>query len=121
MASEEANNIWVEIETPEGKQEFCTLESARKYLGNLSGSGLNLILNKQQITRWEFGSGRTKYLKKEDVEELKRQREQPRPSNEHIPPKQLLAGAAAILEQVQHGRIDEVAITRWLQMYQEMK
>lgn len=122
MVPEEVNNnIWLEIETDEGKQLFCTLESARRYLG-LSGPGLNLVLNKQGVKRWKLGQGAIKYLKKEDVEELKHQREQLHSSNEpRISSKQLLAGAATLLERVQAGHADTEAIAKWLEMYQEAK
>lgn len=120
---ETADDIeWIEIEVPgeDDKQRACSVGDARLYLG-VSGPGMNLILRDNDVTRWTYGHGSTKYVLERDLEKIKRLRQQVRPSGGRTSMKSLLAEAAVLFEQTRDGHADTEAIGKWLRMYREIE
>jgi hypothetical protein len=113
---------WIEMDIPgRGMQKVCSISDARYFFG-VSGTQLQTILNEQNVTRYETGHGRTKYVCEVDLEEVRRVRMTTRPANGvRISPKQLLAQAAALLQRAQDGHADTEAIDKWLKMYREIE
>lgn len=112
---------WVTIPTPDrGTQQACSIGDAEIYMRPLSKSGLLLVLDKYQITRYAAGHGRIKYVLRIDLDHIKRLRSEVRIADEPgtSSVEQLIEQAAQLLEQVQAGQIDTAAITAWLELYQ---
>lgn len=115
---------WIQMDIPgRGTQRVCSISDARLFF-NVSGTQLQTILNEHNITRYETGRGRTKYVCEVDLEAVKQERMAVRSAGARISPKQLLAEAAALFQQLagSHEDTEEAeAIAKWLEIYQKIK
>lgn len=116
---------WIQMDIPgRGTQRVCSISDARLFF-KVSGTQLQTILNEHNITRYETGRGRTKYVLESDLEAVRKERMAVRSANgARISQKQLLEQAATLLERVKasHEDVEEVeAIANWLEQYQKIK